>query len=102
MARARTIQNASRPCRGHRALLEHYLSIDYDQRDAFRILVGLFVRRAVAHRVGIENGDICFQTFSNDAAIQQSEPLRRERGHLPDRVFESDDLQLTNVTAEHT
>src|SRR5688500_7741142 len=62
----------------------------------------LFERRLIANLRLVEDHKVGRKTLSDLTAVAEIERLGGQGSHLPDRVLERDDLQLANVTTEHS
>ena len=58
-------------------MLEHHRSVDDHEQDTFSVLMRLLKGSGVAHGVGIEDDEIRFESFLEQPAIGQAEPLCR-------------------------
>src|SRR5215213_1856589 len=65
-------------------------------------LVRPIERSLIDDRVFIEDHDVSRKAFANQPAIAKTKRLRGQRSHLPDRILERNQFQLTNVATEHT
>src|SRR5882762_8282578 len=82
------------------AFLQYHLSVHQHVLDADRSLVRLLERRAIDHRRRIEDRDIRVHSRFHEAAIGQSDPLRRERRHLPHCELEGHEFLVAHVPAQ--
>ena len=74
---ARSVHDLARPGAAVMAIVDHYRAIDQHIVDALRVLLGIFVGRAIGNPVGIEYHDIPPVSFAQQPAILQAEHLRR-------------------------
>src|SRR5438874_12187537 len=95
----RSVDRLARQRAGQLAVVVEYnLAVDDHVLDAFGILMWLFEGRFVDHAIGIEDGDVGGEAFSNQAAIAEAEGGGGLTGHFSDRVFERDDLSLADIS----
>src|SRR5262245_10475802 len=94
------IQDAARPCSRHHSVLEYNLSVDEDRGHTLRVLVWLLEGRHIADGFRIEDDDVGFHSRTENAAIGKPDALCRVRGHLANRVFERENLDVAHVSAE--
>src|SRR5256714_14058654 len=100
LTESRTPEPPARPRARELALLQYHLSVYEDVLDAHRRLMGLLERRAIDHGRRIEHGDVGVHPRPHETAIGQTDPLRRQRSHLPHGELEGEQLQVARVVAE--
>ena len=57
------------------ALVDDSDSVDQDVTHSDRKLVGILERRSVAHRIGIEYGDVSKEAFTKEPAVFDEQPV---------------------------
>src|SRR5688500_2809130 len=98
---ARPIDYFSRSRASVMTIIDDYRAIDQHVVDPLGILLGIFVCCRVRDGIRIEYNHVAPISFAQQAAIFQTQHLRRHRSHLAHRVFEREDFFLARVLAEH-
>ncbi len=70
------------------AVVHDESAVDGDVGNPFGNAPRLLVRRRVAHGLGVEADEVGDHPGPDEPAVGEAEPLRRERGHLPDRMLQ--------------
>ncbi len=79
-------QRLSRSCPRVGSVFDDDHAVHDDVIDSDRVVLWIVLGGVGTHCFRVENNDIGPKTISQNAPVGQAEPLRRERGHLANRL----------------
>jgi hypothetical protein len=97
---APTAQSPAGPGREDLAVSEHWLAVDQDVTHPDRVTPGILVAGDITDRGRVEDDQIGERPRDQPTTIGQPQRVRRQRGHLADRLGEREQAQIAAAVTE--